>query len=307
MSKFNLEALKAQFTTKPFNESNNTYYPFWGMTTGSSAKVRFLPDLNEDNPLGFLIKKMYHELYINGEKKKVPCLKQYDPQDECPICKAAAAYYKAEGKDSPNGKKYYRKVQYLGHVLILDDPLPANPETGETYKNTIKYIQLQTKIYDSIKDAFESGEFDEIPIDYKQGTNFIIKKTQSGDWADYSRSKFENKPSSLDDETIELVKASLVDLKTLLPVNPGYDKVEAMFNAALNGVGYNQNEIDKEDDVENYSAPTPTPTPILTKTIKPISTSTSKTEPIINDNDDTIDQEAEAILASLRARRPATQ
>lgn len=294
MAKFSLESLKANFTAKTSGgeSTGNNYYPFWNMAVGSIAKVRFLPDLNEENPLGFLIKKMYHELVINGEKKKVACLKQYDPSAECPICKAAAAYYKAEGKDSPNGKKYYRKLQYLAQVLVLEDPLPPNAETGETYANTVRYVQLGPKIYDSIKDAFESGEFDEMPIEYKGGTNFIIKKTQSGDYADYSRSKFENKPSSLDSNTIELVTASLIDLSTLLAANPGYEKAEAMFHAALSGADYTQGD-DDDDDVP--TTPLPTTKPKSTKAPAPAAES---------DNDEAIDEEAEAILASLRARRP---
>jgi len=299
MSKFNLATLKANFTAKSSGESsgNNNYYPFWEMAIGNVAKIRFLPDLNEDNPLGFLVKKMYHELVINGEKKKVACLKQYDPTNECPICKAAAAYYKSEGKDSPNGKKYYRKLQYLAQVLILEDPITPNTETGETYKNTVKYVQLGTKIYDCIKDAFESGEFDEMPIEYNGGTNFIIKKTQSGDYADYSRSKFENKPSNLDKNTIELVTSSLVDLTSLLPANPGYEKVEAMFHAALNGVDYSQGDDEEDDELI---------TPPTTK-VKSTNKSTTNSTPVAEETDDAVDEEAEQILASLRARRPVTQ
>lgn len=301
MSKFNLASLKSQFATKSGGETsnNNNYYPFWEMGVGQSAVVRLLPDTNEDNPLGFLVKKMYHELLINGEKKKVPCLKQYDPQAECPICKAAAAFYKSEGKESINGKKYYRKLQFLAQVLVITDPLPANAETGETYAGTVKYVQLGTKIYDSIKDAFESGEFEEVPIDYKEGTNFIIKKTQgAGDFADYTRSKFENKPSSLDDDTIELVTSSIVDLSSLLPTNPGYEKVETMFQAALKGTDYSQGDDTDEGEDE-------VPTIKSSKAAANVSTKpASKPQPAASDEE--IDDEAESILATLRARRQAS-
>ena len=289
-------ALKAQFTKPSGNSeggsSNNNYYPFWEMQVGQSSVIRFLPDKNENNPLGFLIKKMYHEFPINGEKKKIACLKQYDPNAECPICKASQQYYKSEGKESVNGKKYYRKVQYVGHALIIEDPLPANAETGETYKNTTKYVNIGPKIYESIHDAWGSGEFEESPDDYKEGTNFIIKKTQSGDWADYSRSKFQNKPSSLDDDTIAIVEAAAVDLSTLLPANPGFEKVEAMFKAALNGV----DESDASDDTDDEDVPSYAPP----KASKPTG---SLQDQLKNADDGDVDEEAEAILAAMRANR----
>lgn len=250
MAKLSLEALKAQFKKADTNSEGgqNNYYPFWNMEVGEQAIVRFLPDANEDNPMGFLVEKIMHTLEINGEKKSVPCLKMYG--EDCPICKVSASFYKKDDKE--NGKKYWRKKQYIAQALIIEDPLPVDKETGENHQGKVRFIALGNKLYDAIKDAFESGDLEEIPFLYKGGTNFIIKKRQQGEYADYSRSMFAKHPSDLDDETIAHVESSIVDLSTLLPKNPGIEKIEAMLKAALTGTQYDEsgksNENFEEDD-----------------------------------------------------------
>ena len=258
MAKLTLEALKSQFkkSENTNDGGQNNYYPFWDMEIGEQAVVRFLPDKNEDNPLGFMVEKLMHTLVINGEKKSVPCLKMYG--EDCPICKVSAAFYKKDDKD--NGKKYWRKKQYLAQGLIIEDPLNPNKETGEKHQGKVRHLALGNKLYDSIKDAFESGDLDDLPYLYEGGTNFVIKKRQQGEYADYSRSSFVKHSSDLDDETVSHVTAALIDLSTLLPKNPGFDKVEAMLNAAMSGVEYKPssgvtsgNDGDDEGDIDENS------------------------------------------------------
>ena len=69
-----------------FNNKNNSaggnqtptwkkFYQFWKMPEDSTAIVRFLPDRDEEsNPLKFLVENLTHELVVNGQRKKVPCL-----------------------------------------------------------------------------------------------------------------------------------------------------------------------------------------------------------------------------------------
>ena len=309
MARLSFEELKAQFKKGDgTNEGGqNNYYPFWNMEVGEQATIRFLPDANEDNPTGFLLEKVMHVLEINGEKKSVPCLKMYG--EECPICKVSAAFYKKD--DKVNGKKYWRKKQYLTQALIIDDPLPADKETGETQVGKIRYLALGNKIYDSIKDAFESGDLDDAPDLLKGGTNFVIKKRQQGEYADYSRSSFVKRASDLDDDTIDYVKSSSIDLSTLLPKNPGVDKVEAMLQAAMSGAEYTPDSGDSGD------APDDVPTEHINsakeaavKSSKPVVATEPETKPTKpaktqaeSSDGDGGDDDPEAILARLRARR----
>lgn len=222
-------AFKAQETTGE-NLPNN-YYPFWNMNFGEQATIRLLPDANDNNPMGFLVEKRMHNLTVNGERKSVPCLSMY--QEDCPVCKVSQAYYKA--KDENNGKKYWRKRQYIAQALVVEDPLPADQESGETHQGKVRFISLGYSLFNIVKEALESGELEEIPFAYKGGTDFIIKKTKKGDYADYTLSKFARKESDLDDDTIAMVKENLVDLSTLLPNNPGAEHISALLEADMSG------------------------------------------------------------------------
>lgn len=277
MAKLSLDALKAQFKKSDnTNEGSgqNNYYPFWNMEYGEQAIVRFLPDQNEDNPMGFLVEKLMHTLEINGEKKSVPCLKMYG--EDCPICKVSAAFYKKDDKE--NGKKYWRKKQYLAQALVIEDPLPADKDTGETHQGKVRFVALGNKLYEAIKDAFESGDLDEIPYLYENGTNFVIKKRQQGEFADYTRSTFAKHSSDLDDATIEHVESSLIDLKSLLPKNPGVEKVEAMLKAAMTGAEYVGDGNDGGDDNASDDVPTERATSVKEAATKTTARTTSNSE-----------------------------
>lgn len=247
-----LEQLTAAFKKQDTKESRpSNYYRFWDMKIGEQAVVRFVPDANSDNPLGFMVEKLMHNLEINGENKNVPCLKMYD--EECPICKVSSEYYKDEGKDSVNGKKYWRKKQHIIQALIVEDPLPANPETGENSEGKVMFLNFGFQLYSVIKEAFESGELDQVPYFFEGGCDFIIKKTENAGRAKYDiGSKFARRSSDLTDDEIALVEDQSVDLSTLLPPNPGYDKVSSMLTAALSGVAYSE---EGTSDSADASAP----------------------------------------------------
>lgn len=281
----------------------NNYYPFWEMKVGQQAVVRFLPDNNPDNPLMFLSEKLMHTLNVNGETKSVPCLKMYG--EDCPICKISSDYYKQDDKD--NGKKYYRKKQYLGAVLVVEDPLPPDADSGETHEGKIRWIALGKKLYDVIKDAFESGDLDDVPFDYQNGTDFIIKKTQTGEFADYSRSKFAKNPRDLSEEEIAHAEASLINLSTLLPKKPEREKIENMLEAALTGNVYQEGGAtsDGDDDV-----PFETAKPSPAKVTKPVATTKAKPEPKpepVASAEDAADDDAQRILEEIRRRKKAQQ
>ncbi len=235
-----LEQLTAAFKKQDTNESRpSNYYRFWDMKIGEQAVVRFVPDANGDNPLGFMVEKLMHNLEINGENKNIPCLKMYE--EDCPVCKVSSEYYKDEGKDSVNGKKYWRKKQHIIQALIVEDPLPVNPETGENNEGKVMFLNFGFQLYSVIKEAFESGELDQVPYFFEGGCDFIIKKTEVGGRSKYDvGSKFARRSSDLTDDEIAAVEDQSIDLSTLLPPNPGYEKVSTMLTAALSGGTYSE-------------------------------------------------------------------
>lgn len=234
-----LDKLKAAFKSNSSKTdrtpSDNNYYNFWDMGVDKSTTLRFVPDKNPDNPRLFLVEKHHHNLTINGQRRKVPCLKQYG--EECPICKVSAGFYKEKNDDE--GLKYYRKKTYVGQALVIQDPLPPNAETGETHEGKLRYVSLTPQIFKVIQEAFESDDLEKEPYAFTGGYNFIIKKTMQGDNANYTfGTKFQPRQTDLTEDQIAYVEEHQVDLKTLLPQKPVLEKVEAMLQAALTGQQY---------------------------------------------------------------------
>lgn len=291
-----LDQLRSAFK-QPERSGNtlpNNYYPFWNMKDGESATVRFLPDGDPNNPLGFLVERLSHNLEINGERKTVPCLRMYD--EDCPICAVSQAYYKDDDKE--NGKKYWRKKSHIAQVLVVEDPLDADQETGETAEGKVKFISLSYQIYNAIKDAFESGDLDDVPFAYEGGCDFVIKKTKQGEYPSYALSKFARRATDLSADEVEFVEGQLSELKTLLPANPGREKVEAMLEAALTGSDYSEEE--------STSAPATRaekPAPAAAKEVAEETVTETVTAAAESDSDS--DDEGDKILAQIRARREA--
>lgn len=307
-TKRNLASLKTAFggdeQQNPTQQFTNNYYPFWSMNTGQRAVIRFLPDRNEDNPRGFLVEKIVHTLTINGQQRKIPCLSMYG--EDCPICKISQAYYKA--KDEINGKKYWKKRQYLGQALIIEDPLPPDAESGETHEGKVRMIALGFQIYGIIKDAFTSDELEGIPYDFEEGYDFIIKKTEQGNYSTYTvGTKFANKQRALTNEELAIAEEGMIDLASLLPKNPGEVKVQAMLDAEMNGEEYHDNSgtdntPDEETSVRSTRSTTPRKTSSADDTpwedTKP---ATKPASPVVQEESGNSD--VDDMLAQIRARR----
>jgi len=122
MSKKSLADLKNAFA-KPEGQNQNfgDNYPFWNIADGESVTIRFIPDANNENPMGFLLEKKMHKLEINGQRRSIPCLKMYDKDADCPICALSQEHYKAG--DKITGKKYYRNLQHIARAVIVKDPI----------------------------------------------------------------------------------------------------------------------------------------------------------------------------------------
>lgn len=225
-----INALRAAFSSNNKPAAPSNYFPFFQMNDGEQSVIRFLPDLNQENPLGFLVEKRTHVLKVNGRDKSIPCLKMYGKQ--CPICNVAAQYYNAG--DRVSGKKYYRKIQHIGQALIISTPV--QPKDGEeAFTNTVRLVQISPQIHKVIHESIMSGDLEEAPYDFEFGTNFTIKKDKQGDYSTYSFSKFAKRESALDEDTIEYCQSQMKDLSTLLPQEPSVEEVEAWLEAEMTG------------------------------------------------------------------------
>lgn len=301
-----LDQLKAAFK-KNENEGGtnrpNNYYPFWNLQEGQQAIVRFLPDKNTGNPLGFLVEKLMHTLDINGEKKSAPCLRMYG--EDCPICKVSSAYYKAE--DKANGKKFWRKKQHIAQGLVVEDPMPADEQTKETHEGKVRFFALGYQLFNVIKEAFEGGELEDVPYSQAGGYDFIIKKTKQGEYAGYAvGSRFRAKARNLTEAERATADDQMIDLVTLLPQNPGEDKLSAMLTAALNGTAYDDGRSNSSAPLQLKKASKPAPAAaadeddnIPEEVAAPAAKQTPKVEA---EGGQEFDAEAKQILESIRSR-----
>lgn len=222
---------------------NPDVYPFWKIKEGEVATVRFLPDKNPENDFP-LVERHDHWLTIDGKKRRITSPKTFDPQAKCPIAELSAQYYDAG--DEENGKYYYRQLTHLARALVISDPLPPDPETGETYEGKVVTLQLgyqlYTKFMEDLGNVFDDD--DALPWDLEEGFNFNLKKIiNKGGQAKWdSSSYFDRKPSPIPDEYLENIE--LIDLRDLLGEPTTYDQVNELLAKHLNG-----STDDPEDDL----------------------------------------------------------
>lgn len=209
------------------------FYPFYKMDFDQSAKFRFLPDLDEENPLGFIVLNQYHELLINGKKKKLACLKMYG--ESCPCCEQSTKYY--NDGDERMGKAFWRKIDYIAQGVIMNSPFDYPVKADE---NPIRMISIATKLYKTIESKIVKGDMDEMPTDPINGYDFSINKTKQGEYADYTTSDFARKSTPLSEEL--LARIDLYDLKNYRYGKIEREQMETMIEAFLTGKSYEDNK-----------------------------------------------------------------
>jgi hypothetical protein len=257
-AKNKLEALKSAFdkkasTTGGGDQSWKLKYPFWKMPDDSTAVVRFLPDLDDENSLGFLVENLQHELIINGQKKTVPCLSMYG--EDCPICALSRKYY--DEKNEEMGKKYYRKKSYIGQVIVIESPIEHDQS------QLVKLIEFGPAVFKQIQAAFQSGDLEVPPYELKGGYNFRIKKTKNGQYASYTTSSFAPKQSDLEDEILEAI--NLYNLADYRGAKMDRATVEALLTADQTGAAFKESSHDEDEApaakpaLVAKQAPAPTP------------------------------------------------
>ena len=298
-AKDRLKALTSAFVEK--NNSNGggnqgtpiwkKFYQFWKMPDNTTAQVRFLPDRDEDsNPLKFLVENLTHELVVNGQKKKVPCLSMYG--EACPICEHSQKLY-AEGNEDM-GKKYYKKRSYLGQVLVIESPFEYIDEKDEN-PGIVKLIDFGPKVFKCIQTAFQSGDLEEAPYEFKGGYNFRIKKTKAGQWSDYGTSSFSPKQTDLEEEVIDAVKAELYSLSEFREKHVSRASLEAMLLADQTGQALHDSKESND-------------TPVSTKESAPAKVDSEDSEDSTSSttsNDSASSDKAKSVLEQLRARAAA--
>jgi len=234
--KRSLADLAAAFTSKASEGGGGNavwklFFPFWKAEVDTVSTVRFLPDADEQNPLGFLVENHTHELEINGKREKVACLKMFN--EACPICELSSKYYDKNSAEHSEemGKKFYRKKSYVGQVLVLETPIDHDAN------QMVKLIEFGPQVFKQIQAAFQSGDLEAAPYELKGGYNFRFRKSKTGSGQNsYTTSNFAPKQTDVADNVLEEI--TLYDLNDYRTARTERPALEAMLAAAQTGANY---------------------------------------------------------------------
>ena len=238
-----IRAKLAAMDSKPGGGSStggdNAIYPFWNISEGSSATLRFLPDGDSSNTFFWTERQMIRLSFpgIKGGDMKpttlqVPCMEMWGEQ--CPVHNEIRPWFKDPSLEDM-GRKYWKKRSYIFQGYVVDSPL----QEDSTPDNPIRRFIIGPQIFNIIKGALMDPDMENIPTDYVNGTDFRLSKTMKGQYADYSTSKWARKERSLDETELAAVDThGLYNLKDFLPKKPTAEQVDIiyqMFQDSVNG------------------------------------------------------------------------
>lgn len=261
-----LQALDTRKGSTNSFSGDKTTYPHWNIDEGTSAILRFAPDANEDNTFFWAERQLFKLPFpgIKGQDEskpvivQAPCIEMWDGKNTCPILAEVRPWWRDESLKK-TASTYWVKRTYYMQGFVKTSPF-AETDTPE---NPIRKFIIGPQIFAIIKAALMDPDMEHSPVDFINGTDFIVSKTSKGGFADYGTSKWARKESSITDEMQDAIeKYGLVDLSTYLPKRPTAEQLAAMFEmfqASLDGELYDPEKwakhykpvgYDSSDDTE---------------------------------------------------------
>ena len=220
-------------------------YPLWNIAEGTSTKIRFLPDADNNNTF-FWVERSLIRLPFSGIKGdansrptivQIPCMDMYGRDTPCPILSEVRPWFKDPSLEV-KGRQYWKKKSYLFQGFVRENPMtddraPANP---------IRRFIISPQIFNLVKSALMDPDLENLPTDYESGLDFTVTKGAKGGFADYSTSKWARKESSLTAaETAAIDQYGLFNLVDFLPKKPNdveLKVIKEMFEASVDGEAY---------------------------------------------------------------------
>lgn len=288
--------LQALDSRKNFTSGSKdkTTYAHWNIPEGTSAILRLLPDANQDNTFFWserqLLKFPFPGIKGQDESKsvivQVPCIEMWDGKNSCPVLNEVRPWWKDDSLKK-QASQYWCKRTYFMQGFVKQDPMNET----ETPENPIRKFIIGPQIFAIIKAALMDPDMENSPVNFVNGTDFIVAKTSKGGYSDYGTSKWARKESSITEEQQAAIdQYGLVDLSTYLPKKPTAEQlaiIYEMFLASLEGelydpakwsqhykpFGFDSGTSDDADGGEGKSARatyTPRPAPVVTPTPTPV-------------------------------------
>ncbi len=232
-----------QTTNRKTGGGDNASFPFWNTPVGQTTTGRFVQDADPTNPY-FWVKREVIKLPFSGvlggdfptEKDvtvTVPCVDMFGMA--CPIIAHTRPWWNESDEKKEIARIYYKKRSWIFSGFVVNSPIVEE----ETPENPLRRWVINKSIYDIIYEALLDEEMVDMPTDVNGGRDFSIKKTQKGEWANYSSSKFSMNPRALSEaERAAIDKFGLHNLKDALgavPTADAIDAIKAMFFDSLAG------------------------------------------------------------------------
>ena len=239
--------LQAQDNSGPGKQSgggDNAIYPFWNIPENSTSVIRFLPDGDSSNTFFWRERQMIRMEFqgIEGQPDSrrcvvnVPCNEMWGPVGSCPVLSEVRQWFKDPSLEDM-GRKYWKKRSYVFQGFVTENSLEE-----ESPENPIRRFVINPSIFNIIKGALMSSDFEELPTDYEGGTDFRLTKTTKGQYADYSTSGWARRERSLDsNERAAIETHGLYNLNDYLPKQPSEAElavIAEMFEASVDGKLY---------------------------------------------------------------------
>jgi len=263
---------------------DNAIYPHWNIQEGESCTLRFLPDGDPNNTF-FWAERLMIKLPFSGIKGEmdskpvivnVPCVEMW--QEACPILAEVRTWFKDSSLEDM-GRKYWKKRSYVFQGFVRENPLQEDEPT-----NPIRRFIIGPQLFAPIKDALMDPELEELPTDYMQGLDFVVKKTSKGGYADYSTSKWARKESALTEaEQSAIEQHGLFSMSDFLPKKPSETElqiIKQMFEDSVDGQPY---DVDKYGAYYRPAGMSPPAGSVAQQTPAPTSTSTEASSPKAED------------------------
>jgi hypothetical protein len=279
-----LESMENKSSGNSPVSSDNALYPHWNIEEGQTATVRFLPDQDPDNVF-FWEERQMIKLSFPGVKGgdnnkpvtvQVPCGEMYG--DTCPVLTEVRPWFKDPSLEDL-ARKYWKKRSYLFQGFVVENPMNED----NTPENPIRRFVISPQIYKIIKAALMDPDMESLPVDYVNGTDFRISKTQSGKYADYNMSNWSRRERALTEKELSAIEEfGLYNLKDFLPARPTeehYTAIKEMFEASVDGELYDPARWGNYYKPYGVEVPSDAPQPGLQKTEAPV----SKTTPIVTE------------------------
>ena len=225
------------------SQGDNAIYAHWNIPEGTTARVRFLPDADPKNSF-FWVERLMIKLPFAGIKGQsdskpvvvqVPCVEMYG--EACPVLAEVRTWFKDSSMEEM-GRKYWKKKSYLFQGFVRDNPVGDD----KSPENPIRRFVISPQIYNLVVNALKDPDMENMPTDYEGGSDFNIKKTSKGGYADYSTSGFARKESALSaTEAAAIEQYGLYNLADFLPKKPSEVElkvIKEMFEASVDGQPY---------------------------------------------------------------------